>query len=180
MPANKVYPSPTFEQAFSRARGYQVSTPYAMISIAEDGRKITIELWPDVRQSIHHKALFSYYQQLTRKGVLQINVDHLDIAGLDKSLDLKRGKAKLDMVYIHRSQLHEVELKTHREVGLDVTRLQLMELVKHCSNLIIVVPRRDMENMRTILTMLKLQDKAKVDCYEILEEEGEQNDDTTT
>ena len=148
-----------------------MATPYGMVNVTEDGRRITFQLWDDVRQSIHHKALFSYYQQLKKRGIERINVDHLDIVGLDRSLDLKRGKAKLDMVYQVRGKLTEIELKTHREVGLDITARQLSELARYCQNLIVVVPRIDTENMYTILDMIGLRQKITVDTYELLEDE---------
>lgn len=176
MPATKLYPAPKFEEAYRRAEGYQVSTPYGTVTITDDGRRVSFELYPDVRQSIHHKALFSYYQQLVRRGINQINIDHLDLHGLDKSINLKRGKARLDMVYIHRGKLHELELKTHREVGLDVTARQITELARHCENLTLVVPRRDMEDMHTILAMLGLDKQILIDSFELLEDEGEENE----
>jgi hypothetical protein len=164
-------PSPTFQRAYDRAAGYTVSTPYGTVTISRDGRSIRFDLYQDVRESIHHKALFSYYQNLRKRGIVQINVDHLDIPDLDKSLSIIRGKARLDMVYYYRGKIYEVELETHRQIGLDQTRIQLQELVKHCENLVVVVPRRDMENAYTILTMLNLKDRIAVDSYEILEDE---------
>lgn len=177
MPAHRTKPAPRFDSAFDQARGYQISTPYGVVTIGEEGRRITFQLYPDVRESIHHKALFSYVQQLKKRGVIQLNIDHLDLAGLDRSIDLRRGKSILDLVYIHRGELHEVELKTHREVGLDVTAKQLTELVRYCQKLTVVVPRRDMENMQTIATMLDIDKRITIDTYELLEEEGEENND---
>jgi hypothetical protein len=175
MPANRTRPAPRFDQAYDQARGYQVSTPYGLVTISDEGRRITFELYPDVRESIHHKALFSYVQQLRRRGVIQLNVDHLELSGLDRALSLKRGKAVIDLVYKHRGELHEVELKTHREVGLEVTARQLKELAAHCEHLTVVVPRRDMENMQQILAILHLDLNVKVDTYELLEDEAEGN-----
>jgi len=175
MPAKKLRDKTPFERSYNEAQGIQLSTPYAVVSVSQDGRRFTIQLWEDVRQSIHNKALFSYYQQLVKRGVLKVNCDHLDLRALDRSLDLARGKARLDLAYIHRGKLHEVELKTHREVGLDRTRIQLTELAPHCENLIVVVPRQDMEDMLTILAMIQLDKKVTVDTYEIYEEEGEGN-----
>lgn len=166
-----LHPAPTFQRAYDKAIGYTVSTPYGTVTISRDGRSVKFELYGDVRESIHHKALFSYYQSLRKRGINQINVDHLDLPDLDKSLSLIRGRAKLDMVYLHRGRIHEIELETHRQIGLDQTRIQLQELVKHCENLIVVVPRRDMENAYTILDMLNLKQRITVDSYEILEDE---------
>jgi hypothetical protein len=161
----------TFEQAYARTQSTQVSTPFGLVTIADNGRRVTFEIYDDIRQSIHHRALFSYYQQLTRRGITQINVDHLQLPGLDRRLNLKRGKARLDCCYIDRGKLHEVELKTHREIGLDTTREQLLELVKHCQDLILVVPRADIENATTVLSLIQLQHKVKVDTYELYDEE---------
>jgi len=165
--------APSFETAFRQTDGYHLSTPYGTLSILNEGRRIIFDLYSDVRESIHHKALFSYYQQLQYKGVTQINVDHIDLPGLDRTINLKRGNARLDLVYLHRGTVYEVELKTHREVGLDVTAIQLKELAKHCKHLIVVVPRRDVEDMNTILAMLKLEKAITVDSFEIYEKEGE-------
>lgn len=176
MPAEKRPPAPSFEKAYSKTNGYQVSTPYGLVSIAGNGRRITFQLWDDVRESMHDKALFSYYQILRRRGIDRINLDHLAIPGLDHRLPLKRGKARLDLVYSHRGQIHEVELKTHREVGLDITARQIEELATHCQNLIIVTPRRDTEDMHTILTMMGLDKLITLDTYELLEDERKPNE----
>lgn len=163
----------TFDKAYARADTTHITTPYGTVSIADNGRRITFTLFEDVRQSIHHKALFSYYQQLQRRGIHQINVDHLDLPHLDRTIRLQRGKHKLDMAYKHHGKVVEIELKTHREIGIDATRRQLEDFVKHCQNLIVVVPRRDMEEMKTVLAMINLDTKIQVDTYEISEDEEE-------
>jgi hypothetical protein len=161
----------TFNQAWKKAEGYSVSTPYGLITVSNDGRRITFDLWDDVRQSVHNKALFSYYQALTKRGVNKINVAHLNLTGLDKSLKLPRGNAILDMAYIHRGHIVEVELKTRREVGLNRTAEQLIELAQHCENLVVVVPRHSMEEMHQILVLTGLEKKVTVDTYELFEDE---------
>jgi hypothetical protein len=166
----------TFNHAWRKAEGYSLSTPFGVLSITNDGRRLTFDLYDDVRQSVHNKALFSYYQQLTKQGVSQINVAHLALTGLDKSLKLNRGQTILDMAYIHRGHLVEVELKTRREVGLDRTRLQLQEMVKHCENLVVVVPRRSIEEMHQVLALTGLTGKVKVDSYELYEDETDNGD----
>jgi hypothetical protein len=173
MPAKRVKSAPTFEQAFNQIQGYTVSTPYGIFRISQDGRRFTFELYQDVRESLHHKALFSYYQSLRKRGINIINVDHLQLPDLDESLDLRRGNARLDMVFMHRGKVHEVELETHRQIGLDVTRQQIIELSKHCENLVVVVPRIDMENAYTIMDIIGLKGKVTIDTYEIIEDEGE-------
>lgn len=164
-------PSTTFNQAWKKAEGYSVSTPYGVVTVSNDGRCVKFELYDDVRQSIHNKALFSYYQTLTRQGITRINVAHLHLAGLDKRLKLARGNTILDMAYMHRGHLVEVELKTRREVGLDRTRTQLQEMVRFCENLVAVVPRQSMEEMHHILTIIGLDKQVKVDSYELYEDE---------
>jgi hypothetical protein len=169
-------PSTTFNQAWKKAEGYSMSTPYGILTVTNDGRRVIFDLYDDVRQSIHNKALFSYYQTLTKQGITRINVAHLNLAGLDKRLKLARGQTILDMAYMHRGHLVEVELKTRREVGLDRTRTQLLEMVKHCENLVVVVPRQSMEEMHQILVLTGLDKKVKVDTYELYEDEtGEES-----
>ena len=151
---------------------YTVSTPYGTVTISDGGRKVTFELYSDVRQSIHNAALFGYVQHLRRRGVLQYNVDHLNLTNVDRTLSLTRGKAKLDLVYLERGVLHECELKTSREIGLDVSAQQLRELAPRCQNLIVLVPRGCLEEAATILNMLNLDHRAKIEPYDITEEEG--------
>ena len=123
---------------------YTVSTPYGTVTISDGGRKVTFELYSDIRQSRHNSALFAYLEQLKKQGVTHFNTDHLNIAGRDKSLSLTRGKAKLDLVYVQQGKTYECELKTNREVGLDLTAIQITELAKHCERLIVLVPRGSM------------------------------------
>lgn len=160
------YDAITYKQPGRRGDTYAVSTPYGVVYISDSGRKITFQLHDDVRESIHNKALFSYVQQLRSRGILKFNVAHLDLPGLDKTLDLHRGKAILDLAYEHRGKLYECELKTNREIGLDRTIEQLTEFTKYCHNLILLVPRGSMEEMRTILTMVNLVDRITIDCYD--------------
>ena len=150
---------------------YTVSTPYGTVTISEGGRKVTFELYSDIRQSRHNSALFAYLQQLIKNGVTRFNTDHLNITGRDKSLSLTRGKAKLDLVYIRQGKTYECELKTHREVGLDLTAIQITELAKHCERLIVLVPRGSMEDMATILHMINLDHKIAIQPYDSANDE---------
>jgi len=154
---------------------YTLSTPYGTVSVSEGGRRVAFELFQDVRESIHHKALFHYCQGLRNRGIVRYNVAHLDLPGLDKDLDLKRGKAFLDLVYHYRGKLYECELKTHREVGIDRTATHLAELAKHCENLIVLVPAGSMPEMSTILHMIHLDQKVKVDSYDTLENDAQES-----
>ncbi|MBA7610689.1 hypothetical protein ES703_17901 [subsurface metagenome] len=150
---------------------YTVSTPYGTVTISEGGRKVTFELYSDIRQSRHNTALFAYLQQLKKRGVTQFNTDHLNLAGRDKTLSLTRGKAKLDLVYVQSGKTYECELKTNREVGLDLTAQQITELAKYCEHLIVLVPRGSMEDMATILHMINLDHRIAVQPYDELEDE---------
>ena len=150
---------------------YTVSTPYGTVTISDGGRKVTFELYSDIRQSRHNTALFAYLQQLKKQGVTQYNTDHLNLAGRDKTLSLTRGKAKLDLVYVQRGKTYECELKTNREVGLDITAQQLTELAKYCEHLIVLTPRGSMEDMATILHMINLDHRIAVQPYDEFEDE---------
>ncbi len=160
-----------FSHRGRRGDTYAVSTPYGVVYIEESGRKVTFQLHEDVRESHHSRALFGYVQHLRKRGIVKYNVAHLALPGLDRTLDLKRGKAVLDLVYEHRGRLFECELKTHREIGLDRTATQLTELSRHCDNLVILVPRGGMEEMATILHMINLADRITIDTYDAYEDE---------
>ncbi|MBA7693498.1 hypothetical protein ES703_102081 [subsurface metagenome] len=150
---------------------YTVSTPYGTVTISEGGRKVTFELYSDVRQSRHNTALFTYVQHLLKTGLTRFNTDHLNVPGRDKTLSLTRGKAKLDLAYVKNGKLHECELKTSREIGLDLTAIQLKELVKYCEHLIVLVPRGCMEEMATILHMINLDHYIAIQPYDSFADE---------
>ncbi len=150
---------------------YTVSTPYGTVTISDGGRKITFELYSDIHQSRHNTALFGYLQQLKKQGVTQYNTSHLNLIGRDRSLPLKRGKARLDLVYVQNGKTYECELKTNREVGLDITAIQLKELAKYCEHLIVLVPRGSMEEMATILHMINLDHRIAIQPYDSTEDE---------
>lgn len=150
---------------------YTVSTPYGTVTISEGGRRVTFELYSDIRQSRHNTALFAYLQQLKKQGVTQYNTDHLNLAGRDRSLSLTKGKAKLDLVYVHKGKTYECELKTSREIGLDLTARQLSEFVKYCERLIVLVPRGCLEEMATILHMINLDHLISIQPYDSFEDE---------
>jgi len=150
---------------------YTVSTPFGTVIISDGGRKVAFELYSDIRQSRHNQALFTYLQHLKKQGVTQFNLDHLAIAGSDRRLSLIRGKAKLDLVYVYQGKTYECELKTSREVGLDLTAQQLTELAKHCEHLVVLVPRGCTEDMTTILNMINLTHRIAVQPYDGLDDE---------
>ncbi|MBA7538937.1 hypothetical protein ES705_31215 [subsurface metagenome] len=150
---------------------YTVSTPYGIVTISDGGRTVMFELYGDIRQSRHNTALFTYVQHLLKAGLSRFNTDHLKIPGRDKTLSLTRGKAKLDLAYIKNGKLYECELKTSREIGLDLTAIQLKEFVKYCEHLIVLVPRGCIEEMSTILHMINLDRQIAIQPYDSLEDE---------
>jgi len=154
---------------------YTVSTPYGTVCISQGGRKVTFELHSDIHQSRHSQALFAYLEHLKKLGVIQYNVDHLNITGRDKTLGLKRGTAKLDLVYYFKGKIYECELKTSREVGLDITAIQLKQFVKFCERLIVLVPSGCSEEMSTILHMMNLSELVSIQPYDSLDGDDEPN-----
>ena len=150
---------------------YTVSTPFGTVIISDGGRKVAFELYSDIRQSRHNTALFTYIQQLQKRGMTQFNTDHISIAGRDRRYSLARGKAKLDLVYVSNGTTHECELKTSREIGLDITAQQLTELAKHCEHLIVLVPRGCIDEMKTILEMINLATFITITPYDSSEDE---------
>lgn len=150
---------------------YSLATPYGVLTISNHGRRISFELFDDIRQSEHNIALHNYIQQLKRKGVTKFNNDHITVPGANRSYSLVRGKARLDAVYYQDGSIHELELKTTPQIGSERTHKQLKELAKYCHNLILVVKRGDQEEAATILNMVGLATQVKVDTYEIYQEE---------
>lgn len=150
---------------------FSLATPYGVVSITNRGRTITFSLYDDIRHSEHNIALYNYIQQLKRRGVTKFNSDHIAVPGANRSYNLLRGRGKLDAVYYHQGRIHELELKTTQQLGSERTHKQLIELAKHCANLILVVKRADYDEATTILNMVGLATQIKVDTYEIYEEE---------
>jgi len=151
----------------------RITTPYGLVEIKNSGRTITYTLFGDIHTSTHHKALMYYYQKLLRRGITQINIAHLRLPGLDKTLDLKRGNAILDLAYTHRGRLYEVELKTSKELGEEDSAQQIEELARHCTNLVLAVPMAATQEAWTILTILKLTKDITLDAYDVPDDEGE-------
>lgn len=143
-----------------------VSTPFGTLVISQGGRQISFNLYSDVRQSRHNVALFSYVQRLIKGGVTRFNTDHLKMVGRDKTLSLARGKAKLDLVYFKRGKVYECELKTSREIGLDVTAIQLSELCRHVDDLTLLVPRGRLEEADAICKLINLRHQITIEPYD--------------
>lgn len=150
---------------------FSLATPYGVITVNNQGRSFTFTLYDDIRHSEHNIALYNYIQQLKRKGITNFNNDHIAIPGANRTYNLVRGKARLDALYYHQGRIHELELKTPLQLGSDRTHKQLLELAKYCTNLILVVRREDQEEAATILNIVDLATKIKVDTYEIYQEE---------
>lgn len=159
------------DQPHAPMDAYSLSTPFGTVTISEGGRRVTFDLYSDVRQSRHNVALFGYIQQLKKMGVTQFNTDHIQVVGRDRRLSLNRGKAKLDLVYYWRGKIYECELKTNREIGLDITARQLTEFAKHCENLILLVPRGSLEEAATIVNLINLDHHLTIVPYDSSEAE---------
>jgi hypothetical protein len=160
-----------FRQPRQGIDAYSVSTPYGVVTISDGGRRVVYELYSDIRQSRHNTALFTYVQELRRKGITRFNTDHLNLPGRDRTLGLSRGKAKLDLVYEKAGKIYECELKTSREIGLDVTAQQLMEFTKYCDQLWLLVPQGCLEEAATVVSILNLSHKIRVAPYDQAEED---------
>ncbi len=77
----------------------------------------------------------------------------------------------LDLVYVRKGRTYDCELKTSREVGLDLTAQQITEFVKWCDPLILLVPRGSIEEAHTILTMINLDHRVIIEAYDAGEDE---------
>lgn len=148
-----------------------IATPYGQILVSDQGRTITFKLFSDLRQSEHNFYLFNYSQNIINQGVDKFNVDHIIVPGANSAITLKRGKAKLDMVYYRGVKIYEIELKTAGHLGHDSTRTQLTEMSRHCKNLILAVPDYLRDEAEQILTMLNLYQTIKVDTYPLTKEQ---------
>ena len=146
---------------------YTISTPYALVIITDHGRSVTFTIWDDVKESEHNAALFRYVEHLHHSGIDRINADHISLPYLRPDIPLVRGNRKLDVVYYVGPRIFECELKTRRELGLDVTARHLRDLVKSCENLIVLVPRDEFEEARIILEIIGLTGKIKIDTWEV-------------
>lgn len=143
-----------------------LSTPYGVVYIRNSGREITFQLYDSIIQNEHNKRLFNYVRWLRDQGIERINCDHVYFDWLDRTLSLKRGTRVLDIVYMKSSKLYECELKTSKEIWLETTAQQMREFEKHCENLIMLVPRAEMEQTQHLLRSINLL-KTKVDTYEL-------------
>ena len=146
---------------------YTISTPYGQVIITDGGRSVTFSIWDDIKQSEHNAALYRYVEHLHAHGITRINADHISLPYLHHDIPLTRAHRKLDLVYFKQGRIFEVELKTRRELGLEVTARHLRDLATSCENLILLVPRTELEEARTILHIIQLTAKIKVDTWEV-------------
>lgn len=135
-----------------------VNTDYGTIYIRNGGRSVEYVLHDSVKKGYHSQALARYVELLYESGVDSINADHLSYPWLDRSLEIRRGRRKLDIVYVLDGVLHECELKTHREIGIDRTYEQIKDQLKYCSNYILLVPTEDLHFVRESLKIRGLSD----------------------
>jgi len=145
------------------------ATPYGWIDIDRGGKSVSFHLYSDMRASAHDRALLSVVMQLHRGGVEQINVDHLDLPFLDKALTLVRANRRLDFVYYANRTLHECELLSRRQVGLESTCEKIRDLLNWCTTLEIWIPKKEEVNAHEVLTIAGLFGKVQVITYEEVE-----------
>lgn len=143
-----------------------VSTPYGVVYIRNQGREVTFQIHDSISQNEHNKRLFNYVQYLYEHGAERINCDHVKFDFLDRGQNLRRGRRILDIVYEKNGRLYECELKTKREIWLDTTAYQLKDMLKACENLIVLVPRAEIEQTVHLFKTLKFIN-IKVDTYEV-------------
>jgi len=142
------------------------ATPYGWVEVSRGGKSVAFHLFANMKASAHDRALLNVVMQLYRGGVKQINADHLTLPFLDKALDLRRANRTLDFVYHANGKLHECELATRRQVGLDATCQKIRDLLNWCQSLEIWVPKTEEVNAHEVLTIAGLFGKLEVITYE--------------
>lgn len=142
-----------------------ISSDYLIINMHEDGRGFSVRMQEGVSRSPHFIALQAYVQKIHESGVERINADHMTFDFLDRSLDLRRGKRKLDVVYLKDGKLYECELKTGREVGINRTWDQVKDQAKFCDTLTLLVPTDKIEWCKDMISSFQINNVV-VDSYE--------------
>ena len=143
----------------------EITTPYRTIKISPDGRQVIDEIHQSVKKSPHTTNLINYVTKLHERGVDRINCDHVYFDFLDRSMNLNRGKRRLDIIYYKNNQLFECELKGPREVGLQRTWEQVNDMSKECNVLTLLVPLDKMEFCKEQLNLWDIEGVV-VDTYE--------------
>lgn len=146
-------------------KNFELNTPYISIKVSPDGRHMEIDVNPNVRMTYHHHHLQRYVHWLHGQGIDRINADHISADFLDRSLDLTRGKRRLDIVYYKGEKMYECEFKGPKEVGLNRTWQQINEMARHCNVVTMLVPRDKMDFCKTQLEHIKNKNVV-VDTYE--------------
>ena len=142
-----------------------IMTKYAVIRIYDDGRRVEHELHDSIKQSNHHPALTEHVKKLIKRGISNFNCDHISADFCNRSLDLKRGNKKLDLIYHDGTKFIECELKTEGETGLNRTYEQLEQMSQHCQNLVLLVPRHKIEFCREMLKNRNIN-RVTIDTYQ--------------
>lgn len=144
---------------------FVLETPYMTIRVTPDGRHIELDMNENVKRSYHHDALKRYVAWLYNQGVERINADHVGYNFLDRTIDLRRGDRRLDIVYYKSKIMYECELKGPKEVGLSRTWEQVDDMARKCQTLTLLVPRDKIEFAKTCLETIKNKNVV-VDTYE--------------
>lgn len=133
-----------------------IKNDYVTVSVYEDGKHIEIDIADGVKVLRHQTHLKAYVEKLWQSGITKLNADQISLPYLDKSINLKRGDKRLDLVYYKNGRIHECEFKTHRECGLDITYSQVKGQKKYCENFILLVPSEDLIYVQDMINTLRL------------------------
>lgn len=147
------------------AKDFVLETPFVTVRISPDGRHFELHVNEGVNVGHHHQQLKRYVAHLNHQGVDRINADHVGFDFLDRSINLNRGKRRLDLVYFKKGIMYECELKGPKEIGLNRTWQQVDDMARHCSMLTLLVPRDKIEFVNANLELLKNKNVV-VDTYE--------------
>ncbi len=147
------------------AKDFEMRTPLVNIKVSADGRHLELDVNPNVKVGYHHEQLYRYVNWLHSNGAEPINADHISTDFLDRNIDLRRGKRRLDIVYFKGEKMYECEFKGPKEVGLNRTWEQIDEMARHCNMVTMLVPRDKMDFCKTQLEHLKNKNVV-VDTYE--------------
>lgn len=121
-----------------------IVSEFVTITVTEEGKHIEIDVADGVKIVRHQKELRAYVEKLWQSGIKKINADQISLPYLDKSIGLRRGSNRLDLVYYKEGRIFECEFKTRRECGLERTYTQIADQVKHCENFILLVPASEL------------------------------------
>jgi len=143
-----------------------IETRNHTITIRRDDESIEIKNKRLFSHSIHNSMLISYVNKLRKRGIIRLNADCSAIKGRDKSIPLLFNNKRADVVYYEDNKLCIAEIKNCHEIGLERTAQQLKEYVKHADKVMLVVPKKCVNDARDLLIILGLQTKVEVDTYD--------------